>query len=951
MEKFGEESPEGKKKWRPPTGVTKCQTLRKQIKDLNEAYQEASESEKSGIKALHEERLKQLRLQKREESAKQKRRKTKENTENFYKQPYAFARKVLDPEVQGNLESTKEEVEEFLKAAHGDDRREEDLGEVEGLHVFPEPQVQLQSEPPSWKEFQDALKKARTKSAAGPNGVPYRLYKSCPGVAKLLWRYTKGLWKRNKISDTWRKAEGVLIPKEDGAKEIGKFRTISLLNVEGKLFWKLKANAFTTFIMRNQYIDEAIQKGGIPGVPGCLEHTAVLSQLIAEAKKNKKDLVATWLDICNAYGSMVHPLIMTALRRAHFPEQECELVESYYNRVDVRFSTDKFTTSWQRVERGIITGCTLSVILFALSMTMLLSSTKNETKGPAMQSGQIQENSRLYMDDVSTTTTTVVQTIHLLKEIARFFDWARLAVKPSKCRVMVILKGEVKDVPVKWKEQKITSVLEKEIKYLGKTYNHTMTEHQQMDQTTERVKNSLRKIERTPVAGRIKAWMVQNMLLPQLMWPLTIYSFPQYRVEEIERKLTSSLKKFLGIPKALSTELMYARSSVLQLPYSSVVEEMKVTRARTQVMMETSKDECVKKANINLDAGRKWKVTEAVKVAESKLHLQEIAGIANVGREGLGFRHRQYYSKSSKQEKRKLVVQKIREAEEERRLVKITALKRQGNSLQWQVQQRRLKDADMRRSTEATFQFVLKAVYDLLPTPQNLNTWYRTDEHKCHLCGGTGTLDHILTGCKTALTQGRYRWRHDKVLKELAHWIEEKMKAVNSSPLKKRTLIKFVKAGEKAKSEQQHIPQSILNICRDWKMQADLPENPLRVPQHVAATLQRPDIIITSEAAKQLLIIELTVPREDRVRISTELKRTKYENDISKAAEMKGWKTTIYTVEMGCRGFPAYSMGKMLTEIGYLGKQKKMILQKLTAIMEECSMYIYKTSRYQAWKA
>ena len=177
------------------------------------------------------------------------------------------------------------------------------------------------------------------------------------------------------------------------------------------------------------------------------------------------------------------------------------------------------------------------------------------------------------------------------------------------------------------------------------------------------------------------------------------------------------------------------------------------------------------------------------------------------------------------------------------------------------------------------------------------------------------------------------------------------MKAVNSSPLKKRTLIKFVKAGEKAKSEQQHIPQSILNICRDWKMQADLPENPLRVPQHVAATLQRPDIIITSEAAKQLLIIELTVPREDRVGISTELKRTKYENDISKAAEMKGWKTTIYTVEMGCRGFPAYSMGKMLTEIGYLGKQKKMILQKLTAITEECSMYIYKTSRYQSWKA
>ena len=128
------------------------------------------------------------------------------------------------------------------------------------------------------------------KSAPGPNGVPYRFYKNCPGVAKLLWRYIRGLWKKKKMSETWRRAEGVLIPKEDGAKVIEKFRTISLLNVEGKLHWKLKSNSYTTFIMKNKYIDEAIQKGGVPGVPGCLEHTTVLSQLIAEAKKHNSVL-------------------------------------------------------------------------------------------------------------------------------------------------------------------------------------------------------------------------------------------------------------------------------------------------------------------------------------------------------------------------------------------------------------------------------------------------------------------------------------------------------------------------------------------------------------------------------------------------------------------------------------------------------------------------------------
>ena len=131
--------------------------------------------------------------------------------------------------------------------------------------------------------------------------------------------------------------------------------------------------------MKNKLINP-IQKGGIPGVSGCLEHTAVLSKLIREAKAEKKNLVVTWLDIANAYGSIPHSLIQLALRRAHVPEEFCQLVESYYANMNIRFTTKQFTTEWQRVEKGILTGCTLSVILFALTMTMLVMSVRDQTK-------------------------------------------------------------------------------------------------------------------------------------------------------------------------------------------------------------------------------------------------------------------------------------------------------------------------------------------------------------------------------------------------------------------------------------------------------------------------------------------------------------------------------------------------------------------------------------------
>ena len=114
-------------------------------------------------------------------------------------------------------------------------------------------------------------------------------------------------------------------------------------------------------------------------------------------------------------------------------------------------------------------------------------------------------------------------------------------------------------------------------------------------------------------------------------------------------------------------------------------------------------------------------------------------------------------------------------------------------------------------------------------------------------------------------------------------------------------------------------------------------------------TLQCPDIILTSEVRRELIIIELTVPTEDRFKISSELKLTRYEDDIKLAAQKKGWSTVIWTVEVGCRGFPAPSMRRMLKEIGYQGRKNKEILKKLSLKAEESSMSIFQRSHFKTW--
>ena len=640
-----------------------------------------------------------------------------------------------------------------------------------------------------------------------------------------------------------------------------------------------------------------------------------------------------------------HRVIQAALEEAHVPERTRNLIASYYNNVKIRFSTQHFTTEWQKVEKGIITGCTLSVILFALTMCWLVESAKYETKGPLTSSGQRQVNSRLLMDDITTTTETAVQTKGLLQKLSGKMSWAGLTARTYKSRYLAIVKGKVVRSNLKLNEETITPIQDKPIKYLGKEYNANLHEKEQVQEVQRILKAELKKIDSCKLPGRYKCWIVQYMLLPRLMWPLTIYNIPLTKVEDMEKNITASLKKWMGISRNFSPDCMYSRTGKIRLPFSRLTEDFKATKTRNMVTFQESEDPCIKGAEIAVDAGRKADTKAEIQEAKGRLKMQEIIGLTNKGKEGLGMRKQKYYSKSTSKEQRDMIVKTVKEKEEESRVVKIAQLSKQGQNLRWEVPQRRISPNNLINMSEESLKFIIKAVHDLLPTPANKNKWFGTSE-MCSLCGGNATLSHILSGCTVALTQGRYKWRHDKVLKEIASSIDSKIKENAKRQTGKKRLIQFVKAGQKGEKENFQ-QESYLSEAKDWKLTADL-DRGLRIPSQVCITNLRPDIIFVSNKSKQMGIVELTVPCEERIEISGEIKRLKYEQIVNEGRQ-NGWKVRCWSVEVGCRGFPAVSMSSFLKDIGYPGGERKKIVERIGKTAEDASRSIWKASHYKEW--
>lgn len=413
------------------------------------------------------------------------------------------------------------------------------------------------------------------------------------------------------------------------------------------------------------------------------------------------------------------------------------------------------------------------------------------------------------MDDLTVTCTSVTGGRWLLKGLEKNITWARMTFKPAKSRSLVIKKGKITEkYHFKISGATIPTLNEKPVKSLAKFFHGSLRDTVAIEQTTKDLTQWLNKIDKSGLPGRFKAWLFQHAVLPRILWPLLMYEFPMTSVESLEKLITRRLRRWLGVPKCLSTAALYGRINALQLPFNSLVEEFKVTRVREQLQYKESKDPKVVAACIQSRTGRKWRAEKELEIAEDRLRHREILGTIAKGRASLGYFPCPQINRAKEKEKRQLI-QEVRAGIEETRYCKMVGLSTQGAWTKWQgVEQKKISWSDYWRSNIGEISFLIKSVYDVLPSPSNLYLWGKRDTPNCQLCGKRASLQHILSTCAKALSDGRYRWRHDQVLKAIAHEVSEAVRTFKYKPNKKFILIPFVKEG--TKKEKQTIPKTNL---------------------------------------------------------------------------------------------------------------------------------------------
>ena len=492
-----------------------------------------------------------------------------------------------------------------------------------------------------------------------------------------------------------------------------------------------------------------------------------------------------------------------------------------------------------------------------------------------------------FMDDLNIMSSTICVAKSLLFHCTIALKWAGLTFRADKSGSIVFIKGRsMNTTPFSVSSPRepsdftsfIPSIHSKPVRFLGRIIDGSISDRKSLDELEKKLLDGLNIIDTSHFTGSQKLWFLQHLLITCIQWPILVYEVPISLVSKLEQKPSVYIQKWLKLHKSITSLSFYSSASPCPLPVRSLTSVLKSSKISGHLLLRHSQDLSVSSCVPKLQAGQ-WQVEKAVQACETDLRHKSIIGHHQHSRHGLGYiKSSKVPSDKSSRDYRTFISSHHKEIEDRYAISRAVQLKVQSQWTRW------LNYIQQNFSWKSLFvmpvnliSFCISSTYDTLPSPSNLKRWKVTTEASCFLCNkDTYTTSHILGACKVALSQGRFTFGHDNVLRIIISNIRSSVKNIKSSvsTSKQPIKIKFVKKRTRVKNKSSS-PSRILHQASDWVLLGDV-DGTFSFPAHIAFTELRPDITIFSNKLKRVIFIELTCPCEKNMEAWHNAKINKY---------------------------------------------------------------------------
>ncbi|KAL5509857.1 hypothetical protein EMCRGX_G005296 [Ephydatia muelleri] len=375
----------------------------------------------------------------------------------------------------------------------------------------------------------------RTKrTAPGIDGITYASWRWVDPQGLTLSTIYNICRVNSRVPRPWKHSTVTLIHKGGDTATIRNWRPISLQVTIYKLYSALIARRIASWAIATQAFSSA-QKGFL-AFDGCAEHNFILRSMMTDARRSKRDLLLTWLDLRDAFGG-----------RHLLP-------------IHLRTGKDTYTPAIQQ-NRGVKQGCPLSPILFNIALEGLLKHLATNTAGYLLAGYAI--NSLAYADDICVVASNRTEIQDLLNMCHEFADWAGLVFNAQKCGSLCMVNqaprihvdhcfspliGTEAIPPLSWGER---------YKYLGCPTGAFRTPTNVLATLRDTLLNDTNTVFSSELAEWQKLDAFRRFLFPRVTFVLKVV-FPGTKwCRKLDTSLRTIVKHGLHLPNRTCTQYFY----------------------------------------------------------------------------------------------------------------------------------------------------------------------------------------------------------------------------------------------------------------------------------------------------------------------------------------------------------------------------------------------------------
>uniref|UniRef100_A0A2D4K4K6 Reverse transcriptase domain-containing protein n=3 Tax=Micrurus TaxID=8634 RepID=A0A2D4K4K6_9SAUR len=293
----------------------------------------------------------------------------------------------------------------------------------------------------TWSELKIAIENQKNNKTLGTDGIPGELYKAIgEQIGPLMVEIYNEVLLASKISDSWTEVLISLIRKEDSdLRFIQNYRPISLLNTDYTIFATIIANRLKRIL--NQYIHKD-QNGFLPNRQIRNNLRIVLNVLEYYEAHPEKQIALVFLDAQKAFDNLNWQFLIQQIYNMNLGTKFENIVTTIYTSQKANIIINGCTKSI-KIEKGVRQGCSLSTLLFILSLETLLTQIRQNSRIKGLKVKKEEYKVQSFADNMVFFIEDPIETgQELLNEIDQSGKVAGLRINRKKTKLIIKILTE-----------------------------------------------------------------------------------------------------------------------------------------------------------------------------------------------------------------------------------------------------------------------------------------------------------------------------------------------------------------------------------------------------------------------------------------------------------------------------------------------------------------------------